>query len=409
MRLRIAWRNLTRGWRRSVIAIAAIAFGLGAAIFVVGLVKGMAAQMIDTAVGTSLAHVAVQARGYHRDPDLRRSLPDGGRAVLGAVRSQPGLAASPRLVGDGVVQSARQAVRAVILGVDPENEVRISTVPASVVEGTFLDGPPRTPLGRELAPIVLGSKMAERLNAHIGQKVVVHAPGESGLAAFRVQGIYRTASSEFDGSHAFLRLAEAQRLFGAEDRVTEVAVLLERPGEARALQTWLRRHLGGDVEVLRWDERAPRLAAMVQFMGQVSWIFYAGIFVAMAFGIANVLFMAVYERIREFGIMRALGLRPGGLLAMVLLESFLLTLVGTGAGIGAGFALVAGFSERGLDLAWFSEGLRAFGVGTAVRPRVDVGEVLSPVGIAAVTALVSGLFPALRAARLRPADAIRAV
>ena len=116
---------------------------------------------------------------------------------------------------------------------------------------------------------------------------------------------------------------------------------------------------------------------------------------------------AIVERIREFGVMRAMGLQPRRLVAMVLLESLLLTMVGTAAGLALGWQLVACFRERGLDLAWFAEGLRAYGIGTAIRTTLDVTDLMWPVVIATITAFVAGLAPALRAVRLRPAEALR--
>jgi ABC-type lipoprotein release transport system permease subunit len=408
---RIAWRNLSRAWWRTTVAVAAIGFGLGAAVFLVGFYRGMIVQMIDTAVLTRLGHVAVHAEGYHGDPDVLRNLPDGGRAALATASGWAGVAGAPRLQGDGLIQSARRSVRGVVLGVDPDLEGSVSSVPASVVEGTFFDEEPAARARRSrLAPIVIGARMAERLRVSLGDKVVVHAPGETGLAAFRVRGIYRTASSEFDGAVAFLRLPDAQRLFGVGDRVTEVAFLLERPEEAAAVQAHLRAGLeGSGSEVLLWEEREPLLAAMVEGMGQIYWILYAAVFVAMAFGIANVQLMGVFERIREFGVVRSIGLRARGLVTMVLLESLLLTLAGTAAGLGLGLGTIALLWERGLDLAWFSEGLRAYGIGTVVRPSVSAQDVVQPLVIATITALVSGLAPALRAARLVPADALRHV
>ena len=409
MLLRLAWRNLIRGWRRSAIVIVAMAFGLGASLLLLGLSKGMVKQMTDTAVQTQLGHIAVHARGYFDNPDVKRNLPQGGQAVLKRLRERSEVAASARLRGDGLVQSARYSARAVFLGVDPEAEARVSSVPGSLIEGSFLrDAPSAIRRARRLAPVVIGRKMTERLRVGLGDKVVLHAPGETGLAAFRVRGIYRTDSSDFDGSHVFLRLRDAQRLFDIGDRVTEVTLVLERPGRARSLQAWLEQHLpGSHYEVLRWQERAPRLAAMLDLMTRISWIFYGGVFIAMAFGIANVLFMAVFERIREFGVLRAMGLQPMRLVSMVLLESVLLTMAGTAVGLAAGWSLVGWFKERGLDLAWFAEGLRAYGIGTAIHTTLDASDLVWPVLIATVTAFVAGLAPALRAVSLRPAEALR--
>lgn len=409
--LRLAWRNVIRAWWRTAVAIAAIGFGLTFAVFFVGIVEGMMRQMIETAVRTHLGHVVVHAAGYHDSPDPVRNLPDNGRAAIAAVQHREEVSAAPRLRGEGLVQSTRQSVRAVVMGVDPRREGRVSSVPGSIQEGSFLGG--RVPEGEtarrgRLRPIAIGHAMAERLKVGLGDKVVVHVPGETGLAAFRVRGIYRTPSSEFDGMYAFVRLDDAQRLYGFANRVTEVVFVLERPGEAPALQNHLRQVLSGaGVEVLRWEEREPLLATMIDAMSNFYWILYTGIFIAMAFGIANVQLMAVYERVREFGLLRAMGLRPGGIVAMVLAESFLLTMAGTGVGLGLAFALIGLLGDRGLDLAWFSEGLRAFGIGTSIRPRVGVGQLYWPAGIASVTALVSGISPAIRAARLRPAGALR--
>lgn len=398
-----------RRWWRTAVAVSAVAVGLGATIFIVALSRGMIEQMTDTAVRTRLGHVVVHAAGYYDDPAVLRSLPEGGRSILEMVRSWEGLAAAPRLQGDGLVQSARQSARVVLLGVEPDAEPGVSSVPASLGEGTFLGAATESRARRSrLAPIVIGGRMAERLGVSLGDKVVVHVPGELGLGAFRVGGIYRTASSEFDGSVAFLRLSDAQALFDVGDRITEVTFVLERPEQASLLQSRLRAALeGSPVEVLRWQDRQPILAQMLDLMANMYWIFYAAVFVAMAFGIANVQLMAVYERIPEFGMLRAMGLRARTLVALVLLESFLLTMLGTAAGIGVGLGIVARFGESGLDLAWFSEGLRAYGIGSAIRPRVAWGEVLSPAAIATATALLAGLAPALRAARLRPAEALR--
>ncbi|MEE8558077.1 MAG: ABC transporter permease [Myxococcota bacterium] len=408
MLLRIAFRNLVRSWRRSSVVISSIAVGLGASVFMVGLMKGMVQQMTDTAVRTRLGNVAVMARGYNADPDAGRNLPDGGRQVLAAMELRPGVAASARLRGEGLVQSARLSAPAILVGVDPRAERGVSSVPASIVEGSFLGEGSRARRPRELPPLVLGQRMARKLRARVGEKVVVHAPGKNGLGAFRIRGIFRTPSSEFDGLYVYLPLADLQYLLDVEGAVTEVALVLERPEEVGELKRFLEQRLAGsDVEILAWEEREQRLAALLGLMQNIYWIFYSAIFIAMGFGIANVLFMAVYERIREFGLLRAMGLRSSRLVEMVLLESLFLTLAGTAMGILLGLAIIATLGERGLDLAWFSEGLRAYGIGTSIRPLVEFDQLAWPVGVAAATGLVSGIFPALRAARLRPAEALR--
>jgi ABC-type lipoprotein release transport system permease subunit len=410
--LAIAWRNLWRSWRRSAIVLAAVSLGLAACLFMLAWARGMFEQMAENAIQLRLSHLAVLAAGYSADPDPTRSLPDDAAPLREVVAALPGAHASSRLVGEGLVQSPRSALRVALIGVEPRSEADISSVPHSIVEGAWL--PPAAPrrLGRSLPSLVIGRAMAERLQVGPGEKVVIHVAGEAGLGAYRVVGLYQAASSEFERSFAYVRIADAQRLLGLPGAVTEIAIDLSDPETAPAVQA----HLAAEaarvwpevpVEVLRWQEREPRLATMTRMAQDTSWILYGGVFISMAFGIANVLLMSIYERTREFGVLRALGLKGRSLLSLVVLESLLLTLLGTALGLALAVPFVLWLGAVGLDLAAFSEGLREMGAGSRIHFRLDASDLARPVAIAAITALVAALWPALRAVRLRPSDALR--
>jgi ABC-type lipoprotein release transport system permease subunit len=408
----LAWRNLWRGWRRSAVVLVAITVGLSACLLLVGWSHGMIGQMVENVVATRLGHLAVHATGYRANPDPQRNLTHDGRPIAALIEEFPGAHAAPRLVGDGLLQSARKSARVVLTGIDPEREARVSIVGESLVAGSL--PAPREASARALPGIAIGAAMAERLRVEVGDKVVVHAPGEVGLAAFRVSGVFRTASSEFDKSMAYLRLEEAQRLLDVPGRVTELAVRLDDPEQLPELQTFVRDQLtrrqpGRLFEVLNWREREPRLAGMLDLMANMSWIIYGMVFVAMAFGIANALLMAVYERIREFGVLRSLGLPASRLLALVLLESLLLTLSGVALGIAVGVPLVFWLAGAGIDLRSLADGLEAYGIGTVVHLELRAADLVSPILIAIATAVVAALWPAWKAVRLRPAEALRHV
>jgi ABC-type lipoprotein release transport system permease subunit len=410
--LRIAWRNLWRQRRRSAIVLTAIAVGLAAGVLMVSWSRGMMGQMAENAIELRLSHIAVQAPGYQADPDPERSLPDDGGPIPDLVAAIPGARAARRLTAEGLVQSSRSALRVALVGVEPRAEGEVSAVPHSVVEGAWLPPAAQQRRARSLPSVVLGAAMAERLRVGLGDKVVIQVAGEGGLAAFRVHGLYRVASSEFERAFAFVRLGDAQRLLGRPGAVTEIAIDLEDPATAPAVQERIRAEAAKawpavPVDVLRWQEREPRLALLLDMMQQMSWILYAAVFIAMAFGIANVLLMSIYERTREFGVLRALGLRGHALLALVLLESFLLVVLGSALGLALALPVVFWLGERGLDLTTFSEALREVGVGTRIYLHVGAEDVVRPVAIGAITALVAALWPALRAVRLRPTDALR--
>jgi ABC-type lipoprotein release transport system permease subunit len=409
----IAWRNLWRGWRRSAIVLLAITVGLSACLLLVGWSHGMVRQMIENAVSTRLGHLVVMAQGYQKNPDVMRNLPDDGREIAAALERFAGAHASPRLVGDGLLQSARRSSRVVILGVDPLREARVSVVASALVEG-HMPQAAAAESARRLPGIAIGAAMAERLRIRLGDKVVAHVPGEVGLGAFRVSGIFRTASSEFDRAVAYVRLEDAQHLLALPGRVTEVAVSLDDSDalpalHAHAVAELALRDPGAAIEVLTWQEREPRLAAMLALMASMSWIIYAAVFVAMAFGIANALLMMVYERIREFGVLRALGLQARALLALVLLESILMTLAGTLLGLAVGVPLVLWLGRVGIDLSRFAAGLTEFGIGTRIYTRIELVDIALPIAVALATAVLAALWPAWKAVSLRPSEAIRHV
>lgn len=411
--LRIAWRSLWRGWRRSVIVVGAVTVGLVACLFLVAFSNAFVVQLVDTALETRLASVSIMAPGYARNPDVARNLPGDGRVIAEAVERFPGAHASPRLLADGLIQSARTNSRIALAGIEPERESLVSMVGRSFVAGGF-PGPGEGGGARRLAEVAIGGELAERLGVSVGDKVVIHTPGESGLGAFRVSGIFRTASTSFDKTMAFVRLAEAQRLLELPGRVTEVAVALDDPERVTALAAFARVEVaralpGVEFEALTWREREPRLAAMLELMANTRWIAYAAVFIGMAFGIANALLMAVYERIREFGVLRSLGLPASHLVWLVLLESLLLTLGGSALGLAIGVPLVGWLGQSGLDLSRFSAGLNEFGIGAVLHLRLATRDVESPLWIAVVTALVAAAWPAWKAARLRPAEALRHV
>lgn len=408
--VRIAWRNLWRGWRRSAVVLSAISVGLFASLTLIAWGHGILRQVVDTAVATRLALLAVHADGYQLDPDVGRSLGGGGRAVADAVERFPGAHASPRVLGDGLAQSARQSAHVALVGVEPQREARVSAVGGAIVAGGF---PVATPDGvaRGLPGALLGAELAEQLKVGLGEKIVLHAPGESGLGAFRVSGLFRTASPDFDKSTVFLRTEAAQKLLGVGDRVHEIAISLDDPRRLGELDAFAKAELprlaGGEaLEIQTWQEREPRLASLIDLMSSTGWVAYATVFAGMAFGIANALLMSVFERIREFGVLRSLGLPARRLIALVLLESCFLTVGGALLGVGLGVAFVKLLEHYGVSGDAFA-GAGALSVGPRVYPSLEASDWVSPLALAVATAFLAAIWPAVKAARLRPAEAVR--
>lgn len=398
--LRLAWRNVGRNPRRTGIVITAVAVGIAGTLLSMAIFYGMMQQMVDNAIQTDLGHLQIHARGYDADPEIGLLLEEGGRAEIRALAGDPAVRAfAPRIRGEGLVTSPSASVGVRVLGVDPQRERLLSLVADSLVEGSYLAAARR---------VLLGEGLARRLAVEVGDKIVISAQDLSGDMtgeALRVGGIFRTPLAALDRGTLFLSLDEAGRLFGLGSGISEVVVLGGARDEIPALQARVLAALP-EREVRRWDELQPLLRYMLDTMDQMAWGLYLTIFIAMSFGIANVLLMAIFERIREIGILLAVGLSRSRLVLMVVSESICVTLLGLGVGFGlAGLCLL--LLSDGIDLSAFSEGLGAFGMGTRIVPALSVQDLTIPTVVALITALLASAWPALRAVRLRPAEAVR--
>lgn len=399
---RLALRGLGRHTRRTGLVLAAIAVGLGALVLAMALQYGMIVQMAETAIRTEIGDLQAHARDWDESAPLERRMSRSAAlaALGGAGHALRG--AAPRLRGEALVSSPRASVGVRVLGVVPEREREVTTLASLVAAGDWWqDGEPRR--------VVIGEGLARRLQIGLGGKLVLSvqdARGELTGEAFRVGGILRPPVRELDEAAVLLRLGEAQRLYGVGEEISELSFALAPGAELAATRESVAAALGAGARVETWRELEPLLVTLLEMFDQLGWVVYAGIFVAMAFGIANVLLMSVFERTREIGVMLAIGMPPARMVAIVVAESVVLVALGIALGFALGFGGVFALRE-GIDLSSLAEGLRAFGIPTLLVPVARSGDVVAPVAVATVTAVVASFWPALRAVRIRPAEAVR--
>jgi ABC-type lipoprotein release transport system permease subunit len=399
--LRLALRNAWRNPRRMGVIVSAVAVGVAGCMLSMALNYGMVVQMVETAIATELGHLQIHAEGFDADPELGVRLRDGGRAALRALDGLEGVeASSRRVIGHGLVSSARASVGVRLVGIEPEREARVSVLAESITQGGGLDGTPRR--------VLIGEALARRLQADVGSKLVISAQdlgGDLVGEGVRVAGLFRTASSELDRSTVYLDLRESQKLLGLDGAVSEVVAIADAREHVAPLRDALRARLPG-VEVRSWREMRPVLVYLIDSFDSMAWWVYVAVFVAMAFGIANVLMMAVYERMREIGILLSVGMSRGRLVSMIVLEAAVVTLFGLVVGLGIALAAVA-LLQDGIDLSRFAEGLTAYGIGTRIVPVLRSSDFAVPTLVALLTAVLAAAWPAWRAASFRPAEAVR--
>ena len=405
--LKIAWRNIWRNPRRSWVLITAIAVGVFSFLGAVAYIDGFSIQMVDSAINLQGGHIQVSGRGYHENPTIRTYVPDVAR-VERAVAEVEGIRYASQATTPGMINSAEQASGVVITGVDPGREPMVSSLSESIVEGAYL-----SPEG-DANEVIIGAALAERLNVLLGEKVVLMAndlDNEVSAGAYRVVGLFRTNSSDFDKTNVYLHLDRARELIGYTAEQASAVTLrldpdLDLVQTAIHLQTTLD---ASDLETLTWRERSPLLVMMNEMMSLANVFLVVILFTAIAFTLVNSFIMVIFERIREIGIMSANGVRPGQVRLMLYFEAVFIVLLGTAVGGVLAIALISWWSAVGLDLSAFAEGLSSFGAASVIYPYVHWGHILNGFVLIFVMVLLAVLYPAVKASRFETVDAINYV
>lgn len=411
--LRLGWRNLWRNPRRSLITISAVACGFAFLITLIGLMVGMANQMLSN--GTDL--LLGDAQLHHEDYLPKRSLYDtlkterAGdlKAWMTQLSSLPELDhLSPRVYAFGLLSTGEHSAGAQLMGVDPELEVRLTSFLNGLAEGLIHS--------TEDHPLLLGDVLAQELEATVGSEIAVvtqSTDGSLGNDLFQVVGILHTGLRHLDRTLAVFPLSDLQELLVLNpDEIHEIAMSIQDPMAADRFADSLNHStsLPPDSVVQSWGDLAPQLRDYIGLAQGMYGFMIVIIALFVAVGVLNTMMMAVFERTREIGLISALGMRPWLIVSSILLESFFLVLLGLGAGLGLGTWAMSYLTTQGLDLTRWTGELSM--LGTRMDPVLKAvwgwDYVLwSAVGLLA-SALLAAFFPALRAARLDPVEALAA-
>jgi ABC-type lipoprotein release transport system permease subunit len=436
---RIAARAIARNPRRAALTLGALAAGLAAYLFLSALAEGFFLQMRDNATDLVTGHVQIEVKGFRDEFDARLTLVRTGE-LLARVRAHPQVAAAaPRLQAQTMAASPTQTEPVMLYGVDPEAERAVTRLHEKIREGRYLS-PGNT---RE---IVVGRKLAERLGVRLGEKIVLMAPaadGTLGSAALRIAGIFETDNELFDRGVALTSLAAMRELLSVPretagapnpmagrtseasrasfssrgprlDPIGETATLALRLTDietAQAVATALGAQLTvPDQQAVTWKALLPEVVQMLELIRVNLAVILIVVFVVVALGVTNTLLMAVLERTREFGLQLALGTRPGLIVRSVLYESLVLGVLGIAGGLALGALIVGYYHTFGFDLAAYAAASRTIpGMTSVVYPTLVLANLWLPMAALFVTSLAAALYPAWRAARLDPVQALRRV
>ena len=406
--LTMAWRNLWRNKRRTGILICAMVVGLAGVLVLMGLIEGWLDQMVDASVRSYEGHVKVTAEGYRQNPIVEHHMRSYA-SLLSELEDDSRVEGwAERVAVQGLLSTAEHSEMVRIIGIDPDQESRVSNVPGAVREGSFFDSP-----GGAWNPVLIGGRLAEKLGRSVGKKVVLMSQqdgNELGSGAFRIAGVFDTGHGVLDRHTVYILKADAQKLLNLGDRITEAVVMLQDVEDSEAVTQALARKLEDEpVEVTSWRQRLPIISDGIEISRRMMFLYYGIFYVAMAFGIVNTLLMAIGERTHEIGVMVAIGMNRGRLVLLVVLESFLVSLVSAAIGTCVGCAIVTWIGYTGIDLTALADVIEYFGIGRVLYPRLSLPSVafaaLATIGVG----LAFSLYPALHASRLIPVEAIRRI
>lgn len=401
---RLAWRYLWRNHRRTIIMVSAVSIGVWSMIFMTALSRGMVDQVIEDGVSALPGHVQVHDPKFLDDPSVVNRISIGDAELSRTFSSTDFKAWASRVRVPAVIASEYESRGVTLLGIDPVAEQAFGYVSYDDVEGRFLEGVDDT-------GIVIGRKLADKLETRVGKRVVLMSQDPDNEIAdrgFRVVGLFETEVPAFEEGNVFIGKRTAQKMLRIGDTTTEIVFLGDNYRDIEPTYDKVIASVDGTLDVSRWSEVASYLGSMLKVMDGFVFIFMVVIFLALSFGLVNTLVMAVFERVREIGLMLALGMKPSNILGQIIIESMLLLLVGLAIGNVLAWATIQPLRD-GIDVSVVAEGMEMMGAASVLYPRLYVSDMILANVIVLFLGFLASLSPAWRASRYEPVEAITKV
>ena len=407
---KMAWRNIWRNPRRSILTVCAITFASVLLVFMLSFQFGSYETMINTSVKISTGHLQVQAEKYLEKKSIRYTIPDPDKitAVLNMISD----IAAYTLRGQAfsLISSEDRTYGAVVTGIDPQREAKVSRIKKLMRQGNFLTE-------HDVNQAVVGRLLAKNLRVTIGDELTLLGQGRDGSIAatvMQVKGIFGSGIDEFDRSTLQIPLSTFQEVFSMDHAVHEVVVIAKSLSDVSEIKAEIQAALsdldnGKSLKTLDWQELMPGLRQAIEMDLVSGLIFYGLLLIVVAFSILNTFLMAIFERKKEFGVMMAIGTTPRRMTKVLLIESMTMTVIGIAIGIMLGIGITYYFQLYGIDFAAGSELLSQFGITGRIYPKLSLLSVsIGPFMVLFFT-FISALYPALKVRRLRPVEAMAAI
>lgn len=405
----IGWRNLWRNKRRSLVVISSISFGIFAMIISIAIMNGMNNQMVENTIKTSLGHIAIHRNGFQDDMKLNYNF-NANSDMISVIENDPRIFAyAPRVKLQGMVRSSEASRGVMIVGIDPEREKRIS----SIFEYTIKEGESSFLSSSMDDSALISKSLADKLDLLVGDRLVFMFQDKNSEivgSGMRIMGFFQTPIESFDKYVVFTGIEKLQELTGLETSISELTIVVNNSRSVDDVKESLLSHINDKgLEILSWKDMAPNLVSAVKLFDTMMYIFFIIIFITVIFSVANTLIMAIMERFHEIGVMKSMGTRPLRIFSMIMFEAVNLGIVGLVAGIITGIAVSGLLGVTGIDLSLYMESMRIWGTGSVIYPTIKSLDIVVATFIVLITTIIAAIYPALKAARIKPLEALHYV
>jgi ABC-type lipoprotein release transport system permease subunit len=382
----------------------AVIIGVWSMIFLGALMRGTVENMIKNGIATLTGHIQVHRKGYRNDPVVENSMTDPKRVETTLKKLiPPGTQWTSRVRVNAIASNARHSDGVTLVGIDPLHEAKVSFIGQAVTQGRYLKGDDRY-------GIVVGKALVDKLETKLGRKLVLMSQDidrEIASRAFRIVGIFRAEMEATEKHFVFVSMPAAQEMLKLKNGISEISIILKDYKEVDKVASNLRAALQSTYyEVQTWRELLPLVTAYLKIYDQFMFLWYLVVFIAMGFGIVNTTLMAVFERIREFGLLKALGMKPWWIIRGVLTESCFLLLIGMAIGNILGLLSIFALSGSGIDLSALAAGMEYFGISRVIYPVIYGRDLTMANLVVFILGLLVSVYPAAKAARFIPVEAL---
>lgn len=406
MIFQLAWRNLWRQPRRTILSSLAIGFTTTLLIFMPSMQNGSYDTMIESTLRLYDGYAELQQTGYRDNPEVRNSI-DQYDAVLTQLTGIPGIsAAGVRADGSAILSSASRSLGARVVGVQPEIEPALSSIPGNITYGRYLDD-------IHSKEIVMGEILARNLQLEIGDSVTLLGMGRDGsLAAdsLVLVGTFSTGINMMDRLMSEMPLGRFQESFSMKGHAHTIVMNGKTISEFQAVQPKVRNIAqANQLELLDWKQLQPGLWQGILLDISSAVLVYIALVVVVAFSLLNSILMSVLERTREFGVLLALGMRPAQISQMVWAETLLMLMFGLAVGMLLGYGLTEYYAFAGIHFEQAQEVFERYGLPSAIYPKINLFTFIAGPAVIGLSVLLAGLFPVLRIHRMDAVTAMRTV